>query len=171
MSSMFLQTFDGSARGWFEHLSASCIDGWDELRKQFTTRCAGGHENIIIYGCPELAKRYSNKVQKMVDEMMVRLDDFIRSEEAFANTEFPKGEISEASKKLGGLVSRREDQFHRGATEQIDKGTMARTRSIMGMDSLPITPRSHTMLREEIIRGNTTPGSISMHSPSTPKKS
>ncbi|GKE16369.1 hypothetical protein Tco_1423946 [Tanacetum coccineum] len=31
---------------------------------------------------PELAKRYSDKVPKMVDEMMVRLDDFVRSEEA-----------------------------------------------------------------------------------------
>ncbi|GKC28549.1 hypothetical protein Tco_1035843, partial [Tanacetum coccineum] len=30
----------------------------------------------------ELAKRYSDKVPKMVDEMMVRLDDFVRSEVA-----------------------------------------------------------------------------------------
>ncbi|GJX38888.1 hypothetical protein Tco_0252191 [Tanacetum coccineum] len=37
--------------------------------------------------CPELAKRYSNKVPKTKDEMMVRLDDFMRSEEAFASTE------------------------------------------------------------------------------------
>nr|GEZ16732.1 reverse transcriptase domain-containing protein [Tanacetum cinerariifolium] len=54
--------------------------------------------------CPELAKRYSNKVPKMVDEMMVRVDDFVRMEEAFSNIELPKGEISEASKKLGGPV-------------------------------------------------------------------
>nr|GEU53522.1 hypothetical protein [Tanacetum cinerariifolium] len=33
--------------------------------------------------CPELAKRYSNKVPKMVDEMMVRLDDFVRLKEGF----------------------------------------------------------------------------------------
>ncbi|GKB44879.1 hypothetical protein Tco_0889821 [Tanacetum coccineum] len=36
--------------------------------------------------CPELAKRYSDKVSKTVDEMMTRLDDFVRSEEAFSST-------------------------------------------------------------------------------------
>ncbi|GJT69475.1 hypothetical protein Tco_1028761 [Tanacetum coccineum] len=62
----------------------------------------------------ELAKRYSDKVPKTVDEMMIRLDDFVRSEEAFASTELPKGEVSEASRKSKGPVSRREDRFHRG---------------------------------------------------------
>ncbi|GJS30431.1 hypothetical protein Tco_0491051 [Tanacetum coccineum] len=60
--------------------------------------------------CPELAKRYFDKVPKMVDEMMIRLVDFIRSEEAFANTELPKGEISEASKKWGGPAPRGDHQ-------------------------------------------------------------
>ncbi|GJX57294.1 ribonuclease H-like domain-containing protein [Tanacetum coccineum] len=64
--------------------------------------------------CPELAKWYSDKVPKTVDEMMVRLDDFVRSEEAFASIELPKGELSEAPKKLGGATSRREDRFHMG---------------------------------------------------------
>ncbi|GKE41782.1 hypothetical protein Tco_1469066 [Tanacetum coccineum] len=64
--------------------------------------------------CPELAKRFSDKVPKTVDEMMTRLDDFVRSEEAFASTELPKGETSEAFKKLMGLTSRREDRFNRG---------------------------------------------------------
>ncbi|GKF70731.1 hypothetical protein Tco_0203788, partial [Tanacetum coccineum] len=64
--------------------------------------------------CPELAKRYFDKVPRTVDEMMTRLDDFVRSEEAFANTEPPKGETSKASRKSTGPVSRREDQFHRG---------------------------------------------------------
>ncbi|GKD15394.1 hypothetical protein Tco_1199801 [Tanacetum coccineum] len=41
--------------------------------------------------CPELAKRFSDKVPKMVDEMMTRLDDFVRSEEAFTSTELPGG--------------------------------------------------------------------------------
>ncbi|GKB47424.1 hypothetical protein Tco_0898177, partial [Tanacetum coccineum] len=48
---------------------------------------------------PKLAKRFSDKVPKTVDEMMTRLDDFLRSEEVFASTELPKGEMSEASKK------------------------------------------------------------------------
>ncbi|GKE36019.1 hypothetical protein Tco_1455341 [Tanacetum coccineum] len=64
--------------------------------------------------CPKLAKWYSDKVSKTVDEMMVRLDDFVRSEEDFANTELPKGEVSEALKKLVGPVSRKEDRFHMG---------------------------------------------------------
>ncbi|GKA65855.1 hypothetical protein Tco_0765562 [Tanacetum coccineum] len=64
--------------------------------------------------CTEQAKRYSEKVPKTVDEMMTRLDDFVRSEEAFASTELPKGETSEAFKKLMGLTSRREDRFNRG---------------------------------------------------------
>nr|GEX17013.1 hypothetical protein [Tanacetum cinerariifolium] len=63
---------------------------------------------------PELAKRYYDKVPKTVDEMMVRLDDFVSSEEAFASTELPMGELSETPKKLGGLTSRRDDRFHEG---------------------------------------------------------
>ncbi|GKC65581.1 hypothetical protein Tco_1098179, partial [Tanacetum coccineum] len=46
--------------------------------------------------CPKLAKHYSNKVLRMVDEMMTRLDDFVRPEEAFASTELPKEEALEA---------------------------------------------------------------------------
>ncbi|GKC70055.1 hypothetical protein Tco_1115938, partial [Tanacetum coccineum] len=48
--------------------------------------------------CPKLAKRFSDKVLKTVDEMMTRLDDFVRSEEAFASIELPKGEMSEADR-------------------------------------------------------------------------
>ncbi|GJW68316.1 reverse transcriptase domain-containing protein [Tanacetum coccineum] len=36
---------------------------------------------------PELAKRFSNKVPATVNEMMERLDDLVRSEKAYANTE------------------------------------------------------------------------------------
>ncbi|GKE34025.1 hypothetical protein Tco_1453347 [Tanacetum coccineum] len=56
--------------------------------------------------CPELAKRHYDKVPKTVDEMMTRLDDFVRSEEAFARTELPKGEASEAFKKSTGPISK-----------------------------------------------------------------
>ncbi|GJW36457.1 hypothetical protein Tco_0059377 [Tanacetum coccineum] len=50
--------------------------------------------------CPELAKWYYDKVPKTVDEMMVRLDDFVRSEEAFANTELPRGEVSQCDEEV-----------------------------------------------------------------------
>ncbi|GJW83097.1 reverse transcriptase domain-containing protein [Tanacetum coccineum] len=41
---------------------------------------------------PELAKHFSNKVPLTMNEMMERLDDFVRSEEAYVNTELPKEE-------------------------------------------------------------------------------
>ncbi|GJX33499.1 reverse transcriptase domain-containing protein [Tanacetum coccineum] len=155
---MFQQTLDGSARGWFENLSQGSIDGWVELRQQFTTRfltrracfkdpteitkivrkanetlvafkerwivetgfMAGVPEVMRIsslmdaHRCPELANRYSDKVPKMVDEMMTRVDDFVRSVEAFASMKLPKGEASEVVRKSIGPVNRREDRFHRG---------------------------------------------------------
>ncbi|GJW52952.1 putative mitochondrial protein [Tanacetum coccineum] len=57
---------------------------------------------------PELAKQYSDKVPQTVKEMMVRLDDFVRSEEAFNRTKLPKGETSEHLRKLFHLVPRRD---------------------------------------------------------------
>ncbi|GJU44487.1 hypothetical protein Tco_1201753 [Tanacetum coccineum] len=80
---------------------------------------------IDAHKCPELAKRFSDKVPKMVDEMMTRLDDFVRSEEAFASTELPKGEVSEAAKIPMGLTSRREDRFNKrgyGTDRRRNKG-------------------------------------------------
>ncbi|GKC05989.1 hypothetical protein Tco_0997599 [Tanacetum coccineum] len=74
---------------------------------------------------PELAKRYSDKVPKTVDEMMTRLGDFVKSKEAFASTELPRGEVSETSQKSAGPVNRRKDRFHRGnyrANRRINKG-------------------------------------------------
>ncbi|GJT79469.1 reverse transcriptase domain-containing protein [Tanacetum coccineum] len=128
---MFQQTLDGSARGWFKNLPPGSIDGWAELRLQFTTRfltrracfkdpteitkiVRKANETLVTFKerwivetsfiagvlevmkissfmdahkCPKLAKRFSDKVPKAVDEMMTRLDDFVRSEEAFASTE------------------------------------------------------------------------------------
>ncbi|GJX67367.1 hypothetical protein Tco_0303094 [Tanacetum coccineum] len=80
---------------------------------------------LDAHKCLELAKQYSDKVPKMVDEMMTRLDDFVRSKEAFARTELPKGEASETPRKSTGPVSRREDRIHKGgyrADRQINEG-------------------------------------------------
>nr|GEU37273.1 reverse transcriptase domain-containing protein [Tanacetum cinerariifolium] len=66
------------------------------------------------YKFADLAKQYSDKVSKTVDEMMTRLDDFVRSEEAFASTELPKGEVSAESRKSVGSLNRREYRFHKG---------------------------------------------------------
>nr|GEW29975.1 reverse transcriptase domain-containing protein [Tanacetum cinerariifolium] len=49
---------------------------------------------------PELAKRFSDKVPTTVNEMMERLDYFVRSEEAYASTELTKGETRESHRKM-----------------------------------------------------------------------
>nr|GEX43832.1 reverse transcriptase domain-containing protein [Tanacetum cinerariifolium] len=155
---MFQQTLDGSAIGWFENLPNGSIDGWAELRLQFTTRFSTiracfkdpteitkvarrANETLVAFEerwivetdfitgvpevmkissfmdahkCLELAKRFSDKVLKTVDEMMTRLDDFVSSEEAFTSTELPKGETSKVFRKSMGPTSKRGDRFNRG---------------------------------------------------------
>nr|GEZ74322.1 putative reverse transcriptase domain, ribonuclease H-like domain protein [Tanacetum cinerariifolium]GEZ76140.1 putative reverse transcriptase domain, ribonuclease H-like domain protein [Tanacetum cinerariifolium] len=155
---MFQQTLDGSARGWFKNLSKGSIDGWTELRQQFTTRfptrracfkdpteitkivrkanetlttfkerwivktgfITGVSEVMKIssfmdaHKCPKLAKQYSDKVPKTMDEMTTRLDDFVRSKESFASTELPLREVSKTSRRSTGPVSRREYRFQMG---------------------------------------------------------
>ncbi|GJW11613.1 hypothetical protein Tco_1577440 [Tanacetum coccineum] len=64
--------------------------------------------------CPEFAKRYFDKVSKTVDEMIVRLDDYVQSKKAFANTELLKGDASDLSKKVQGLVHTRDVRFLKG---------------------------------------------------------
>ncbi|GJR01517.1 hypothetical protein Tco_0524501 [Tanacetum coccineum] len=43
--------------------------------------------------CPELSKRFSDNIPKTVDEMLKRVDDYVRSEEAFNSTKLPKGKF------------------------------------------------------------------------------
>ncbi|GJR03084.1 hypothetical protein Tco_0526068 [Tanacetum coccineum] len=74
---MFQQTLDGSARGEIDY--GNGIHSW----------CTKGDKNSSFMDTLkflELAKRYSDKVPQTVDEMMIRLDDFVHSEEAIANT-------------------------------------------------------------------------------------
>ncbi|GKG28543.1 hypothetical protein Tco_0406870, partial [Tanacetum coccineum] len=55
--------------------------------------------------CPELAKRYYDKVAKTVEEMMVRLDDFVRSKEAFARTELPSSPVGHSLRVSGEMIA------------------------------------------------------------------
>nr|GEX99499.1 hypothetical protein [Tanacetum cinerariifolium] len=113
--------FDGEytklkARGWFERLSANIINEWAELREAFAASIQGemdgrnlvhnggfrSHENFIVHGFTQVSrigKRFSNKSLVTVDEMMRRVDDFVHSEEAFAQMELPKGETGELHQK------------------------------------------------------------------------
>nr|GEV17989.1 hypothetical protein [Tanacetum cinerariifolium] len=47
--------------------------------------------------CPELARRFANRVPMTITEMMKRVDDFVKSKEAYKSTELPKGEHQEKS--------------------------------------------------------------------------
>nr|GEV27905.1 reverse transcriptase domain-containing protein [Tanacetum cinerariifolium] len=62
---------------------------------------------------PELAKHFSSKVHLTVHEMMVRMEDFVRSEEAYALTKLPKGEIGEHHRKPSLPAIRRDDRPYR----------------------------------------------------------
>ncbi|GKC02433.1 hypothetical protein Tco_0994043 [Tanacetum coccineum] len=63
--------------------------------------------------CPELAKQYSDKVPRAVGEMMVKLDDFVRSEEACARIELPNREASKHSRKTFPPTIKRDDHPQR----------------------------------------------------------
>ncbi|GJY92188.1 reverse transcriptase domain-containing protein [Tanacetum coccineum] len=52
--------------------------------------------------CPELSKRISDNIPKTFDEMLKRVDDYLRSEEAFRNTELPKGEFQRKDTRYNG---------------------------------------------------------------------
>nr|GEX15374.1 reverse transcriptase domain-containing protein [Tanacetum cinerariifolium] len=56
----------------------------------------------------ELAKRFSNKVPTTGNEMLERLDDFVRSEEAYARTELPRWEVGETDSKTSLVFNRRD---------------------------------------------------------------
>nr|GEV51448.1 reverse transcriptase domain-containing protein [Tanacetum cinerariifolium] len=51
--------------------------------------------------CLELSKRFLDNIPKMVDEMLKRMDDYLRSKEAFRNTELPNCEFQRKEVPLG----------------------------------------------------------------------
>ncbi|GJV79531.1 reverse transcriptase domain-containing protein [Tanacetum coccineum] len=127
---MFQQTLDGPAKGWFERLQRACFKESHEITKivrkanesltSFKERWTietgfimGASEVMKISSfmdslkCPELAKHFLNKAPITVDEMMVRVDDFIRSMEAFARTKLLKGETE--GRTIGPRTSRLEE--------------------------------------------------------------
>nr|GEU37698.1 reverse transcriptase domain-containing protein [Tanacetum cinerariifolium] len=123
---MFQQILDESARGWFEQLPHDSINEWAYLNEAFIARWTV--ETGFIMGVPEvmkissfmdsvksheLAKRFSNKVPTTVNEVMERLDDFVRSEEACINTELPKGKVSETHRKKSLSFNRRDNRSFR----------------------------------------------------------
>ncbi|GKD04601.1 hypothetical protein Tco_1179575 [Tanacetum coccineum] len=107
---MFQQTLDGQAKGWFDRMPNGCIDNWTDLREAFVERERWTEEMSYIPDvpvvmqissfmsnskCSKLARRFSDQVPKTVTEMMKRVDDFVKSEEVFKNTELLRGEHPE----------------------------------------------------------------------------
>ncbi|GKB28516.1 hypothetical protein Tco_0867917 [Tanacetum coccineum] len=104
------QTLDGKAKAWFDKLPLGSIDNWGSLQEKFLNRfgilkaCAKDPTEIskIVRKANEslpnfkerwLLKCFSDSIPKIVDEMLRRVDDYVRSKEAFRNTELPKGEF------------------------------------------------------------------------------
>ncbi|GJY06803.1 reverse transcriptase domain-containing protein [Tanacetum coccineum] len=52
--------------------------------------------------CPKLAKRFSDSIPKTVDDMLKRVDDYLRSEEAFRSTELPRGSSNDETHQCSG---------------------------------------------------------------------
>ncbi|GKB68429.1 hypothetical protein Tco_0929841, partial [Tanacetum coccineum] len=102
---MFQQTLDGKARAWFDKLPPGSIDNWGSLQEKFLNRF-GMLKLMQIssfmssHKCPELAKRFSDSIPKTVDEMLKRVDDYLRSEEAFCSTELPRGSSNEETHRV-----------------------------------------------------------------------
>nr|GEU38006.1 reverse transcriptase domain-containing protein [Tanacetum cinerariifolium] len=101
---MFQQTLGGKARDWFNKLLPGSIDNWSDLQEKFLNRfgmlkaCDKDPTEIskIIssfmssHKCPELAKRFSNNIPKTLDELLKRVDDYLRSKEAFRSMKFQR---------------------------------------------------------------------------------
>ncbi|GJZ44708.1 hypothetical protein Tco_0591963 [Tanacetum coccineum] len=146
---MFQQTLDGGARGWFESLPLNSINEWYQLREAFTTRYSirrayykepheitkvvrRANETLLpevmkissfmdSIKSPELAKRFSSNIPKTVDEMMRRVDEFVRAEEAYARTELPPGP-RDVHQRLTFPTSTRNDRDNRGSQRRDYKG-------------------------------------------------
>ncbi|GJT23751.1 reverse transcriptase domain-containing protein [Tanacetum coccineum] len=70
--------------------------------------------------CPELARRFSDQVPKTVTKMMKRVDDFVKSDEVFKNTELPKGEFPERSIATQHRGSRPPRHSYRNGPSRMD---------------------------------------------------
>nr|GEW71250.1 hypothetical protein [Tanacetum cinerariifolium] len=87
---------------------------------------------------PELARRFSDQVPQTVAEIMRKVDDFVKSEEVFKNTELPKGEhperpalkIALESEKLNHLIK---DMRQRGGDRGRQTGNNNGRRKVINM--------------------------------------
>ncbi|PWA61576.1 reverse transcriptase domain-containing protein [Artemisia annua] len=95
-------------RSWFTKIVRLANESLSEFKERWTdeaSRISRVPEIMQISSfidgckCPELAKRFSEKIPKTVTEMMMRVDDFIRSEKAYRTAEIPRGEKLDAYRR------------------------------------------------------------------------
>ncbi|GJX32720.1 reverse transcriptase domain-containing protein [Tanacetum coccineum] len=90
-------------------------------------------EFIDSFKSPELAKRFLDKAPKTVDEMMRRLDDFVRSKGGFANTELLTRETSGKFRKPYPGGEKIDERFQRRG--YMSHPAKAETRGVNGKAS------------------------------------
>nr|GEW43080.1 hypothetical protein [Tanacetum cinerariifolium] len=107
------ETLDDPAQSWFDHMPSGGIDNWDKLQEGFVERFAlrkrccnepieatriikMANETLLDFK-EQLARRFANRVPTTITEMMKRVDDFVKSEEAYKSTELSKGAHQEKS--------------------------------------------------------------------------
>ncbi|GJR69425.1 hypothetical protein Tco_0015490 [Tanacetum coccineum] len=86
--------------------------------------------------CPELAKHFSDKAPTIVNEMIKRLDDFVHSEMAFAQTELPKGEMGEQHRKSYFPPARGDDHPLRNNNHVTDQQRYDPRNNYRGRDNI-----------------------------------
>ncbi|GJQ97109.1 hypothetical protein Tco_0008248 [Tanacetum coccineum] len=102
---MFQQTLDGPATGWFDRMPNGCIDNWTDLREKFTKwfalRRKCSRDPTEVLKIIRLAQETLSDFKECWTEEMgtfkasQRVDDFVKSEEAYKSTELPKREHPE----------------------------------------------------------------------------
>nr|GEX53939.1 reverse transcriptase domain-containing protein [Tanacetum cinerariifolium] len=163
---MFQQTLDESARGWFERLPHNSINEWADLREAFTARYSVRRISSFMDAVKslELAKHFSNKVPVTVNEMMERLDDFVRSEEAYASTELPKGEAGDPHRKtslpfLNRIPKRnfsyRDTAVAPGPSAHVEPIKIRKSRSVLRLSPRKRPPYERLYPTEKTIRNGT----------------
>nr|GEY86322.1 hypothetical protein [Tanacetum cinerariifolium] len=104
---MFQQTLDGKARAWFNKLPSGSIDNWGSLQEKFLnifgmlkacdkdlteiSKIAWKANETLPHFKERASKTLLRQQPKTMDEMLKRVDDYLRSEEAFRSIELPGG--------------------------------------------------------------------------------
>nr|GEZ46485.1 reverse transcriptase domain-containing protein [Tanacetum cinerariifolium] len=71
--------------------------------------------------CPELARRFADQIPRTVTEIMKRVDDFVKSKEAYKSTELSKGENFEKGQGASYKGNRPPRMGHGGGHPRMDK--------------------------------------------------